>query len=190
MFNLNWSRKELTKQRLGSFGEYYAKMVLASYGMSIYTSEVDDHGIDFVAETKNGFMKFQVKTVRHDTNYVYMLEEHFDVEDESLFLFLSILTDGELPVSYIVPATVWKNDETGMFEDRATEQVFNRNLPLPKYEVMEDARMLTIKTDYFKIYYVKGAPFKGNRVSPASNLKVELLENLDPNKQNRFWYYK
>ena len=121
MFNLNWSRKELTKQRLGSFGEYYAKMVLASYGMSIYTSEVDDHGIDFVAETKNCFMKFQVKTVRCDTKYVYMLEEHFDVEDETLFLFLSILTDGELPVSYIVPATVWKNDVTGMFVHRTYE---------------------------------------------------------------------
>lgn len=121
MFNLNWSRKGLTKQRLGSFGEYYAKMVLASYGMSIYTSEVDDHGIDFVAETKSDFKKFQVKTVRHDTNYVYMLEEHFDVEDETLFLFLSILTDGELPVSYIVPATVWKNDVTGMFVHRTYE---------------------------------------------------------------------
>lgn len=121
MFNLNWSRKELTKQRLGSFGEYYAKMVLASYGMSIYTSEVDDHGVDFVAETKRGFIKFQVKTVRHDTNYVYMLEEHFDVEDDTLFLFLSILTDGELPVSYIVPATVWKDDVTGMFVHRTYE---------------------------------------------------------------------
>ena len=91
MINLDWSRKELNRQHLGTFGEYYAKMVLASYGMSIYTSEVDDHGIDFVAETKNGFMKFQVKTVRHDTNYVYMLEEHFDVEDETLFLFCQFL---------------------------------------------------------------------------------------------------
>ena len=78
MYNLNWSRKELTKQKLGTFGEYYAKMTLASYGMSIYTSEVDDHGIDFVAETSNGFMKFQVKTLRQGTNYVFMLEEHFN----------------------------------------------------------------------------------------------------------------
>lgn len=121
MFNLNWSRKELTRQRLGTFGEYYAKMVLASYGMSIYTSEVDDHGIDFVAETKNGFMKFQVKTVRQGTNYVFMIEEHFNIADSELFLFLSILTDNELPVSYIVPATVWENDATGMFVYRKYE---------------------------------------------------------------------
>mgnify|MGYP000915475465 CR=1 FL=1 len=41
-------------------------MALASYGLSIYTSKVDDHGIDFVAETKKGFLKFQVKTIRSE----------------------------------------------------------------------------------------------------------------------------
>lgn len=62
MYNLNWSRAELNnRQKLGTFGEYYAKMSLASYGMSIYTAEVDDHGIDFVAETTNGLFKISSK---------------------------------------------------------------------------------------------------------------------------------
>lgn len=112
MYNLDWSRKELTRQKLGTFGEYYAKMTLASYGMSIYTSEVDDHGIDFVAETKQGFLKFQVKTLRKGTTYVFMLEEHFDITDDSLYLFLTLLTDGEHPVSYLIPASVWQNTDT------------------------------------------------------------------------------
>lgn len=60
MYNLNWNRDGLTSQKLGTFCEYYAKMALASYGMSIYTSEVDDHGIDFVAESTEGFLKFHV----------------------------------------------------------------------------------------------------------------------------------
>ena len=115
MYNLNWSRAELTRQKLGTFGEYYAKLTMTSYGASIYTSEVDDHGIDFVAETKNGFMKFQVKTIRHGTNYVFMLEEHFNITDKNLFLFLSILTDGEHPVAYIIPATAWETDKSGIF---------------------------------------------------------------------------
>ena len=34
---------------------------------------------------------------------------------------MSILTDGELPVSYIVPVPVWKNDVTGMFVHRTYE---------------------------------------------------------------------
>ena len=64
MYSLNWSRVELNnRQKLGYFGEYYAKMSLASYGMSIYTAEVDDHGIDFVAETTKGFLKFQVNEI-------------------------------------------------------------------------------------------------------------------------------
>ena len=112
MYNLDWSRKELTRQKLGTFGEYYAKMILASYGMSIYTSEVDDHGIDFVAETSKGFLKFQVKTIRQGTSYVYMLEEHFDIMDDSLYLFLTLLKDGEHPISYLIPASVWKNTDT------------------------------------------------------------------------------
>ena len=36
MYNLNWSRSDLTRQKLGTFCEYYAKMSLASYGVSIY----------------------------------------------------------------------------------------------------------------------------------------------------------
>lgn len=123
MFNCDWSREEFSKhkQRLGTFGEYYAKMVLASYGMSIYTSEVDDHGIDFVAESQKGFIKFQVKTVRQSTNYVFMKKDYFNINDSTLFLFLSILKDGELPISYIIPATVWENDSTGIFVYRKYE---------------------------------------------------------------------
>ena len=79
--------------------------------------------------------------------------------------------------------------EDGIFEDRATEYVFNRRLEVPKFEVMEDARMVTIVTDYFKLFYVKNSSFKANRVSPASNLKVEFLENIDPDKPNRYWYF-
>lgn len=144
MLNLNWSRKELTKQRIGTFGEYYAKMALASYGMSIYTSEVDDHGIDFVAETKSGFMKFQVKTVRQGTSCVYMLEDHFNVEDKSLFLFLSILADNELPVSYIVPATAWNDDTSGMF----VHCVYEGKKSKPEYRINLSAKNMVFLENY------------------------------------------
>ena len=101
MYNLNWSRSDLTRQKLGTFCEYYAKMSLASYGVSIYTSEVDDHGIDFIAESKRGFLKFQVKAIRKGTGYVFMREEYFDISDQSLYLFLLLLNDGEHPIEYI-----------------------------------------------------------------------------------------
>ena len=114
-YNLTWSRKELTAQKLGTFCEYYAKMALASYGMSIYTSETDDHGIDFVAESSNGFLKFQVKSARPTTKYFFMREEFFNPADENLYLLLLLLADGEHPKMYMIPTSAWKNPKTKLF---------------------------------------------------------------------------
>lgn len=121
MHNLNWNRDGLTSQKLGTFCEYYANMALASYGMSIYTSEVDDHGIDFVAESTEGFLKFQVKSVREKTNYVFMREEFFNTEDIYLYLILIILKDGEHPDVYMIPASAWNNKESKLLVYHAYE---------------------------------------------------------------------
>lgn len=121
MYNLIWSRKELTTQKLGTFCEYYAKMTLTSYGMSIYTSEVDDHGIDFVAETPSGFKKFQVKALRQGSTYTFMREEHFNINDDSLYLFLLVLNDGEHPNMFIIPTSAWKEANSNIFVYHAYE---------------------------------------------------------------------
>lgn len=56
MYNLNWSRAELNnRQKLGTFGEYYAKMSLASYGMSIYTAEVMIMGLILLQKLQRDF---------------------------------------------------------------------------------------------------------------------------------------
>ena len=111
-YNLIWSREGLNNQKLGTFCEYYAKMALTSYGMSVYSSEVDDHGIDFVTESKRGFLKFQVKSIRlESTRYVFVHEKDFDITDENMYMFLIILADGEHPDCYIIPATAWVDKE-------------------------------------------------------------------------------
>lgn len=111
MYNLIWTRSELTPQKLGTFCECYAKMTLVSYGFNVFASEVDDHGIDFVAESTKGFLKFQVKAIRTTkSRYVFMRKSYFDIEDPNLFLFLVLLTDGEHPKAYLIPATAWKQD--------------------------------------------------------------------------------
>lgn len=150
MYNLNWSRKDLNNQKLGTFGEYYAKMALASYGMSIYSSEVDDHGIDFVAETTRGFLKFQVKTIRSETKYVFMREKTFDISDDSLYLILIMLEDGEHPALYVIPATAWKNSEQSVFvyhayEGKKSEPEYGVNLSkknLPQIEMYRLENMI------------------------------------------------
>lgn len=136
MYNLNWHRDGLTPQKLGTFCEYYAKMALASYGMSIYTSEVDDHGIDFVAESTEGFLKFQVKSVRVNTNYVFMREEYFNSEDPSLYMILIILKDGEHPDMYMIPASAWKTKESKLLVYHA----YGGKKSAPEYGVNLSAR--------------------------------------------------
>ena len=73
MPNMNWS--QLTSMQLGRYAEYYAKMEFASYGFEVYTSEVDDHGVDFVAKMPNSnhFLEVQVKSVR-DFGYTFIAE--------------------------------------------------------------------------------------------------------------------
>lgn len=152
MYNLNWSRKELTRQKLGTFCEYYAKMSLASYGMNIFTSEVDDHGIDFVAETKRGFLKFQVKAIRNGTHYVFMREKHFMVSDNSLYLILILLKDGEHPAVYLIPASVWKNANSKLFvyhsyEGKASCPEYGVNISSKNMEELERYRLPSMIDD-------------------------------------------
>lgn len=110
MYNLHWSRNDLTAQAVGTFCEHYAKTVLLSYGVDVYTPERDDHGIDFVAEGRKGFLKFQVKGIRSSSQYVFMRKEYFDVEDDAMFLILLLLVDGEEPDMYIIPASAWRQE--------------------------------------------------------------------------------
>lgn len=106
MPNTNWST--LNNQQLGRYAEYYSKMEFASYGFEVYTSEVDDHGIDFIAKTKSGaFLEIQVKSVRK-TNYVFIQKEKWNIESSNIYLALLIFEDSKLPESYLIPATAWK----------------------------------------------------------------------------------
>lgn len=109
-YNTQWTRKSLTPQKAGIFCEYYAKMTLISYGVNVYTSEIDDHGIDFLAEGRNGILKFQVKSFRGYSQYVYMEKDKWDISDGALYLIMMMLIDGEHPDMYIIPASAWRQE--------------------------------------------------------------------------------
>ena len=74
-------------------------------------------------------------------------------------------------------------NDNGNFIDDPTELVINRNLPLPKFEVIDNANFISITTKYFKLTYIKGKSFLGGKANPANNLKVELLGT------SSYWYY-
>ncbi|MBS4025235.1 MAG: DUF4365 domain-containing protein [Clostridia bacterium] len=84
-------------------------MEFASYGLEVYTSEVDDHGIDFVAKKTNGkFIELQVKAVRQ-SNYVYMQKTKWNIFIPNVYLILLIFEDGKLPDVYLIPSVAWQS---------------------------------------------------------------------------------
>ncbi len=108
MPNTNWSI--LNHLQLGRYAEYYAKMEFASYGYEVYTSEVDDHGVDFVAKLpgENRYYEVQVKSVR-DYGYIYMAKSKMpELSEDRLVCYLHFV-DGQLPDVFVIPATAWEN---------------------------------------------------------------------------------
>jgi hypothetical protein len=114
---------ELNTQQIGNYGEYHAKMELTKMGHDVYTSEVDDKGIDFIVrvgrddkdEKPPRYIDIQVKTVTN-LNYVYMKKSKFRRrKNNSLML---ILLDEELnPDIFYIPSVVWKKPNE-LFVDR------------------------------------------------------------------------
>lgn len=114
----NWS--QLSSMQLGRYGEYFAKMEFTSYGFDVYTSEVDDHGIDFVAKSCDGvFYEVQVKSVRNDS-YTFIRKSKIKLDKRHLICFIRFI-EGELPYCYVIPATVFIEPDGSLFSSRDYE---------------------------------------------------------------------
>ena len=105
MPNLKWSR--LSWLKLGKYAEFFAKLEFSLYGFEVYTSEVDDHGVDFVAKQPNSeqFFEVQVKAISN-TGYVFARKDKVRLKDNWLLCLLRFV-DGIEPEIYIIPATIW-----------------------------------------------------------------------------------
>ena len=92
MPSTNWTK--LSPLQLGRYAEYYAKMEFASYGFEVYTSEVDDHGVDFIAKNphNNQFYEVQVKSIRN-AGYVFVQKDKIELQ-ENWLLCLMRFVDG------------------------------------------------------------------------------------------------
>lgn len=104
----NWSK--LNRIQIGRYAEYYAKMEFTLYDFDVYTTEVDDKGIDFVVRRDSQvYFDIQVKSVR-GYNYIYMRKEVFQLS-QNLLLAVFIFEDGSEPTPFLIPSTVWKNPD-------------------------------------------------------------------------------
>lgn len=101
---------KLNHLQIGRYAEYLAKMELTAYGCDVYSSEVDDRGIDFVVrKDSEHYFDIQVKSLRMGkSNYVFMTKDEFILK-ENLFLCLILFQTNEQPSIYLIPSIVWQN---------------------------------------------------------------------------------
>ena len=112
-----WSK--LNKQQVGSYCEYFVKMELTMYGFQVYSTEVDDRGIDFVTRYENEpFITIQVKGIR-EKGYVFLQKDKFKICEYS-YLALAVLNEKCEPSLYLIPSRVWE-EPNGVFVSRDYE---------------------------------------------------------------------
>lgn len=127
---------KLNRLQKGSFGEQYAKMLFTMYGAEVYSSDIDDRGIDFVARFLGGeFYDVQVKTVT-DMNLAYINESKFK-KSERFLVVLVRLEQGKEPEVYVFRGTEWDSEDGLLKYNPYTEAK-----SAPAYEIHLNQRRL------------------------------------------------
>jgi len=101
--------KKLTHLQLGKYAEYLTKMEFILLGCDVFSSEVDQHGIDFVVRTRKGsHYDIQVKSCRikpGQGSYIFMPKSKFAIDPSSLLAFVKFV-QGEPPTLFLIPSCV------------------------------------------------------------------------------------
>lgn len=107
---------KLNALQVGRYAEYLAKMEFAKAAFEVFSSEVDDRGIDFVARGPAGtFTEVQVKSKR-GSGYVFMKKTTFPLTPERA-VAIAWFRSGETPEFYVVPSMAW-SQPFGPFKSR------------------------------------------------------------------------
>jgi len=122
---------DLSHLQVGRIGEYWVKLNLTLLGFDIYTSEVDDKGIDFIIRINDQkHIDIQVKTIRNEkTDYVFVSKETWNNQlRENLYLALVILENEQNPKTYLIPSNEWANPND-LFRDRSYKKEGQKSKP-------------------------------------------------------------
>ncbi len=147
----NW--ESLNKQQVGAFSEYFVKMEFTMYGFQVYSTEVDDRGIDFVTRFENNsFFTIQVKSIRttKKASYVFMQKDKFKLSSD-LYLVLVILDEKQAPRIYIIPSTEWQKPNALLvdrdYEEKKSKPEYGLNLSKKNMQMLnqyEFAKMIPV----------------------------------------------
>jgi hypothetical protein len=118
-------------------------MELTLYGIDIYTVDVDDRGIDFVARASGGnYFEFQVKSVR-ESGYIFLPKASFELRP-NLFAAVVVFKNGEVPHLFLVPSLEWlkPNDllRDRKYEGKKSPPEWGINISAKNWELLEQYR--------------------------------------------------
>jgi hypothetical protein len=138
LHNHHWSY--LNHLQIGRFGEYLVKTELTRYGLDIYSSEVDDRGIDFIVRlSESKYLDIQVKTVR-ELNYIFFRKHVFHPR-ENLYAALVILRESQPPDLFLIPSMAWMKPDSLLisrdFEEAESDPEWGINLSQKNMELLE-----------------------------------------------------
>lgn len=138
MDKYDWTR--LNHLQLGKYAEYFVKMEFVLHGFDVYTSEVDDRGIDFVIRRdKDRYYDVQVKSIR-GLNYVFFPKDKFELA-ENLLAVLVVFLPLELPQLFLIPALTWQSPDrlfvSHDYEGKKSAPEWGLNLSRKNYEQLQ-----------------------------------------------------
>ena len=138
MDRYNWSR--LNSLQIGRYAEYFVKMEFTLYGFDVYTSEVDDRGIDFVIRKGHDrYYDIQVKSV-YKAKYIFFPKHKFELR-ANLFAAVVIFIDREFPRLFLIQATAWEQVNALIvsrdYEMKKSKPEWGLNLSRRNYDLLE-----------------------------------------------------
>lgn len=96
----------------------------------------------------------------------------------------AIVTSGNARFTVLTPEMIRiEYSDKGVFEDRATFTVINRQLAVPQYKTSEDETFLYLETAKLKMKYRKGS---NPKTLPASSSNLSIT--IDHNGREVLWY--
>jgi len=111
-----YSWQGLNNQQIGRYAEYFVKMEFTMHGFEVYSSEVDDRGIDFVVRSQSGhFYEIQVKSTRNA--YVFSSKDKMALTPQRL-LALVLFDEAKEPSLFLIPSMDWNTPDTLLKDHR------------------------------------------------------------------------
>ncbi len=103
-------------------------MEFTKAGFDVYTSEVDNKGIDFIIrKNETEYFDIQNKSIRFPrTNYIFMQKNKF-IPKINLLLSLTIFEEKKELMILIIPSLDWINKKHSALVDRNYENLLNLN---------------------------------------------------------------